>query len=84
MTIETQQESSEGYDLENDKIKLAKIFNDDMIDCFLKNEKRLKADGYITSENKWINGRGKNQTKTFKDLANLILLLKEKNILNRN
>ena len=66
---------------EFDNTTLTQIMNDDMIDLFLKNEKRLKADGYIDSENKWINGRGKNQTKSLKDLANLILLLKEKNYL---
>ena len=66
---------------EFDNTTLTQIINNDMIDLFLMNERRLKADGYITSENKWINGRGKNQTKTLKDLANLILLLKEKNYL---
>ena len=70
--------------LEFDNTTLTKIINDDMIDLFLENEERLKADGYITSKNTWISGSGKNQTKTRKDLANLILLLVEKNILNLN
>ena len=39
---------------EFDNTTLTQIMNDDMIDLFLKNEQRLKADGYITSENKWI------------------------------
>lgn len=60
---------------------LNQIMNDDMIESFLKHEKRLKADDFITSKNRWINGSGKNQTKTRKDLANLILLLKEKKYL---
>lgn len=66
---------------EFDNTTLTQIMNDDMIDLFLKNEKRLRANEFITSENKWINGSGKNQTKTRYDLANLILLLKEKNYL---
>lgn len=64
---------------EFDNTTLTQIIN--MSDSFLENEERLKNDGFITTENKWINGRGKNQTKTLKDLANLILLLKEKNYL---
>jgi hypothetical protein len=61
-----------------DNAKLNQIMNNDMIESFLKHEERLKADEFITPENKWVNGRGKNQTKTLKDLVNLILLLKEK------
>ena len=65
---------------EFDNTTLTQIMNDDMIDLFLKNEQRLKADGYITSENKWIKGNSK-QPKSRIDLANLILLLKEKKYL---
>lgn len=66
---------------EFDNTTLTHIINDDMINLFLINEQRLKAEGFITPENKWINGSGKNQTKTMKDLANLILLLQEKKYL---
>jgi len=68
---------------EFDNTTLTQIMNDDMIDLFLKSEQRLKAEGFITNENKWIKGWGKNQTKSLKDLANLIILLKEKNYLKR-
>ena len=66
---------------EFDNTTLTHIINDDMINLFLINEQRLKAEEFITPENKWINGSGKNQTKTMKDLANLILLLQEKKYL---
>lgn len=59
-----------------DNSKLNEVMKDDFIDTFLKHEERLKADGFILQNNTWINGRGKKQT--LKDLANLILLLKEK------
>jgi hypothetical protein len=62
--------------LEFDNTTLTQIIN--MSDSFLENEKQLKLDGYITSENKWIDGRGRKGTKSVEDLANLILLLKEK------
>lgn len=65
---------------EFDNSTLTQIINDDLEDEFLKHEKRLKADGYIDSENKWIDGRGK-KTMSRKDLVNLILLLKEKKYL---
>lgn len=65
---------------EFDNTTLTQIINDELEDVFLLNEKRLKADGYITSENIWIKGNSK-QPKSRIDLANLILLLKEKKYL---
>jgi hypothetical protein len=61
---------------EFDNSTLTQIMN--MSDSFLEHEERLKLDGYITSENRWIDGRGRKGDKSLEDLANLILLLNEK------